>query len=648
MRQKVICLSSFVFLWLILCSAVFSDASFAEGSKDFYYGHISYSEIKNDRQDPVVIREGQKIPEIAILNLPLGPGDTIRTSASRRCEIQFDNGTIIRLDLDTEVKIETILAQSLSSRNEISNFLLHQGQVYVMFRRYNTREIFQFITPRAAVKLAHDAVAYIRLGNDGATDVQVERGKTYLLYGPDIGHLQKLKIKKGERAVVSVEHKVERAPTIESSDFRAWNEMINQNFEALHEGSYIPKPIQKLPPAVFNFAQKFGNQYGEWLWHDLYGYIWRPYFNNYYPWGTWQPYFYGSWSSYQGQLFWIPGEVWGWVPYHLGIWMWDESAGWVWLPGSLFSPAWAVWDFFFGYFAWRPWTLFDWVSGPVYYTGGFGPDEPPLSESDDSPLQTIRKDQLKKKEKPAPPVPKEMKKVYKTFVAALERGDEKVLSHQEKLSAQWIMLKKEDLTRPKMAERIIPSEVFLRRSELVLPGLKNIPSDKQADASREALKALERNRMLTEVKSYVGSSPSKKDELIPAPLQDSAFRAGGRALISPPVSSSLRRSTQGHFRDWNPDVRTALKLGAEISYSSRTNEVACPELGIFSRHIAQGMQLSGRGVVKTAFSSDSRADSAGISSTRSQEGSAGISSDKSSSGSSRDSTKSGEGKTKKD
>src|SRR4030042_248675 len=75
-----------------------SNYKLVNGQKDFYYGHISYADLKNDGRDPVVFREGRLTPEIAILNLPLGPGDAIQTTAERRTEIQFDNGTIVRLD----------------------------------------------------------------------------------------------------------------------------------------------------------------------------------------------------------------------------------------------------------------------------------------------------------------------------------------------------------------------------------------------------------------------------------------------------------------------------------------------------------------------------------------------------------------------
>ena len=44
---------------------------------DFYFAHISYTEVRKDGNDPLVFREGSLNPELAVLNLPLGPGDTI-------------------------------------------------------------------------------------------------------------------------------------------------------------------------------------------------------------------------------------------------------------------------------------------------------------------------------------------------------------------------------------------------------------------------------------------------------------------------------------------------------------------------------------------------------------------------------------------
>ncbi len=155
------------------------------GPKDFYFGHISYIEPTPDGTDPVVLREGRSEPEPGVLNTPIGPGDTVRTSADRRCEIQFDTGTIVRLDVATELRVETILARSLSGPDALSVLTLGQGRIYVMYKEYGRREMFQVLTANAAVKLRHNSVALVSAAADGTTETQVRYGRAQVLFGSD-------------------------------------------------------------------------------------------------------------------------------------------------------------------------------------------------------------------------------------------------------------------------------------------------------------------------------------------------------------------------------------------------------------------------------------------------------------------------------
>ena len=568
--------------WLVLLLAAGGFASnykLVSGEKDFYYGHISYADIKNDGQDPVVFREGRLTPEIAVLNLPLGPGDTIQTSAERRAEVQFDNGTIIRLDLDSRLKIETVMAPSLSTAKKISNLVLEKGQIYVMYKKYSSLEMFQVVTAGAAVKLDHNSVAVIRLTGEGATDVQVERGKAYLLCGEDKMDLSQKRINAKQRGIVSAENEVELAEYEVLTDFKAWNESLNAHFPELHAANPLPKPLQNLPPAVFEFAQKFGNIYGEWTWHDLYGYVWRPYLNDQrYPWGTWSPYFNGSWTSTGSEMFWVPTEPWGWVPYHLGIWMWDAKKGWVWLPGSLFAPAWAVWDFYAGFYSWRPYTLYDWMYGfdnfwyQSFWGGMYGSNNPYFPGSSPEVLLGIRKDQLKKKDSPDFPMPKEAKKAFEATLAALKRGDHTLFDSVEGLRQRSVFVKKQDLLSPQWQEKAVPFDRLAKELETAASPVKPASPHRSAEVSKDARLAIERGRSITDVRAWMASSPKLRREAAP------------RAAASP----SFR------FRDWNPDIRTAIRLGVEISYSSRRNEIACPQLGLSSRDIRPSMRESGR------------------------------------------------------
>ncbi|MGZ8095676.1 MAG: DUF6600 domain-containing protein, partial [Methylosarcina sp.] len=42
------------------------------------------------------------------------------------------------------------------------------------------------------------------------------------------------------------------------------------------------------------------------------------------------------------------------APFHYGRWVWDDWYGWVWVPGTLWAPAWVFWQYGGGYLSWAP------------------------------------------------------------------------------------------------------------------------------------------------------------------------------------------------------------------------------------------------------------------------------------------------------
>lgn len=665
---------------------------------DTYFGYVIYPEAKHDGKDALVLREGQHSPEVADLNLPLSPGDTIRTG-ERRCEIQFDTGTILRLDRNSELKIETVLAQSLSSKNQLTNLLLKRGQIFVMYKRYVRKEIFQIITPNAAVKLNHKSVAMILAGSEGITDVLIKEGKARMLYGANENVISAETIKKSQMFTVTAQHKMVSSEYTTDDDFEEWNTKINKEFLDLHEDkSVMPLPIQRLPRAVYYFAQKYGSLYGEWLWDRYYGYVWRPFLNDrsYPGGGRWMPYAHGRWTSVQGQLFWVPYERWGWVPYHLGIWMWNKKKGWLWIPGSVFAPAWVDWTYYGGFFCWRPWMLMDWYAFGVRMDGQFpyfahlvhpGDDpymipEPPGSRANTA-RHVLTKDQLKSKKTPPYPVPKELKETYKRVVTALKQGEDWVLSPLEEIPNHVMAVKTEDLNAPQIHEKIVK--------------LSSLPKDKngillfqkpQQDPRRQAKQAYIRNEKMTALREKINElmmdleslkdlesqelqisrvivdSRAQDEQVVKREEKDSKssdiqMRTTTREQASPAVRvspaktsgrsggliSEMSRTNRSavRFRDWNPDVKIARKVGISIRYSSGSNEVRCPELNISSRKVAGSRGYDGprvrltsggsvaasapRGTVSTASSSSASSSSSSSSgSTTSNAGSKNTSS----------------------
>lgn len=683
-RKKLISLGAFL---LILFTPAFIQAKsnykyVHEPKTDIYFGHISYTEIKHDGKDPIVIRVGGNQVEVALVNLPITVGDIIRTSESRRCEIQFDTGTIIRLDYATELKIETILARSLSSRKKLTNFVLTRGEICVMYKRYKVSEIFQVIAPNSAVKLKHKTVALISAAEDGKTAVQINYGKADVIYGPDNKNVEDIRLYKSEKLTISKNHRALLGEYMKDVDFELWNVSMNENFEEFHEGVNLPKPIQKFPKAVFYFAQKYSNIHGEWIWDSLYGYVWRPYLNDRrYPWGSWQPYYAGRWSDVNGQLFWVPEEPWGWVPYHLGFWKWDKKRGWLWIPGSLFAPAWVTWSYFdsYGYYAWWPWSLWEWYMGSGYsFYGnpyryylwgnylGWEQGYPGQVDSKGKPVRTvIRKEELSQRKLSSRKLPREFRSIYKKFIASLNSLDKRVLESLPRMREHMIVVRKDDLNASSIRDKAVDFRKLTAGKE------KEFLSQRSTkNYYRMAAKAFRENRNKGKLSDQTirkilnqpfrmrtfpyepvsgvkrnaaaaGKTLAQQKIVLPEKgviIEGMYRRERNRSLIAvyPRKKFSMR------FRDWNPDVKVASRVGVTIRYSSRTNEVRCPELNISSKSVRGSRNL--RSIIsipssEKSYSSGSSSSSSSSSSSTNSRSSSSRSSGRSSGRSSSSSTK---------
>jgi hypothetical protein len=94
--------------------------------------------------------------------------------------------------------------------------------------------------------------------------------------------------------------------------------------------------------------------YGEWILIAPHGRVWRPHrhvvgvgFMPYVTGGQW------VYTDY-GWMF-ETGWEWGWVPFHYGRWFYaGDVQGWVWVPDTVWGPAWVEWRAGGGYVGWAP------------------------------------------------------------------------------------------------------------------------------------------------------------------------------------------------------------------------------------------------------------------------------------------------------
>jgi len=235
-----------------------------------------------------------------------------------------------------------------------------------------------------------------------------------------------------------------------------------------------------------------------------------------------------------------------------------------------------------------------------------------------------------KKQKNSPyPLPRALKKSYQKFVSALEEGDERIIASIKNVPEQLVFVKSQDLSTPRIQEKVLKFGQMEKQ-------IKSLGAEDRITASKtpqnpytKAVSTFKRNAIVARIQKFITSSITEEKTAL---WRD-------RDYVSPPKAKGVKPSPAMRFRDWNPDVRKAQRLGVEIKYSSRTNEVQCPALGLSSRNVAvsrggflsRGFYSSGSGYSSASSGSSSGSSSTGSSSSSSKT-SSGSSSSKSASG----------------
>lgn len=91
--------------------------------------------------------------------------------------------------------------------------------------------------------------------------------------------------------------------------------------------------------------------YGTWIQDPQYGYVWRPDVDQ----EEFRPYYTnGRWAMTEYGNTWVSDYEWGWAPFHYGRWIYNRYNQWIWIPDTVWGPAWVSWRSGGGYYGWAP------------------------------------------------------------------------------------------------------------------------------------------------------------------------------------------------------------------------------------------------------------------------------------------------------
>ncbi len=262
--------------------------------------------------------------EKAFLNLPITQGTKVRTGSDARAEIEFEDGSTLRITPATAVEFSELALRDSGAR--ASSLNLQTGTAYLNFKGDKSAQEFSLGFGRERLALTKAAHLRVELKDSGATlamfkgDVEVE--------GPS----GKVEVEKKHSATFDLTgaNPYTLANNLEPDPYDDWDKQQ----EKYHE-QYSASSLNSFSPYAYGSSDL--NYYGSFYNMPGYGMMWQPYLVG----AGWDPFMNGAWMWYPGFGYtWVSSYPWGWTPYRYGSWTYVPSYGWFWQPGN----SWAGWN----------------------------------------------------------------------------------------------------------------------------------------------------------------------------------------------------------------------------------------------------------------------------------------------------------------
>jgi hypothetical protein len=274
----------------------------------------------------------------AAVNTPIEEGFSVATGKGSFAEVQFENGSAVRLGELSSVDFTELALTALG--DHVNHLTLNEG--YASFRvipdhhdDYLLNASGVSVTPQGKTEFRTDV-------NQDRVRVEVFGGE---VQAADASQTEKL----GKNHALTLDldsgSPFEVNDKIQADAWDKWADARDQQSSLAYNDSAVG-----LRSPLYGWDDL--DAYGDWGYFPGYGYGWAPYQA-----AGWSPYSAGMWSWYPGWGYtWISGEPWGWLPFHYGFWNFNPAMGWFWMPNSFaaWSPALVNWYSGTGWIGWAP------------------------------------------------------------------------------------------------------------------------------------------------------------------------------------------------------------------------------------------------------------------------------------------------------
>jgi hypothetical protein len=278
---------------------------------------VRLSQVQGDVQVDRNIGQGY---EKAFLNLPISQGVKLRTRNDGRAEVEFEDGSTLRLTPDTVINFQQLSLRDSGAK--VSAVHLQEGTAYVNFAGAKDDE-FTLMFAHEKLSLAHPVHLRIEMDDTTATLAVFSGG---VQVDGDSGSVAVDKKHTATFDLTDDDHYT-LAKNLEPDPYDAWDKQQDQ-----YQQQYASNSYSSYSPYAYGSSDL--NYYGSFSSVPDYGTVWQPYFAG----AGWDPFMNGAWAFTPGSGYgWVSGYPWGWTPYHSGSWV-HLPTGWAWQPGGPWSP----------------------------------------------------------------------------------------------------------------------------------------------------------------------------------------------------------------------------------------------------------------------------------------------------------------------
>jgi hypothetical protein len=309
-------------VWAALAAAFFVVSASAESKARI----VRLSEVQGTVQIDRTTGDGF---DKAFINLPVIEGAKLKTGKDGRAEIEFEDGSALRLAPDSEVSF-TRLAMG-DDGQKLSTVQLVSGTVYANLhpKKADEKHADEFLLnfARESVTVSQGAHFRVELADATAT-LAVFKGKvgaTSPAGEVEVAekHSATIDLSKDDDAARKDAFVIAR--NYEDAPSDAWDHQQTE-----YHDRYASSGGSSSMNSPYAYGMSDLNYYGTFMSVPGYGNVWQPYFIG----ANWSPFQDGAWAFYPGGGYmWVSGYPWGWMPYNYGSWVFAPGYGWIWQPG---------------------------------------------------------------------------------------------------------------------------------------------------------------------------------------------------------------------------------------------------------------------------------------------------------------------------